>query len=127
MKKAERIRCPAPLPEDSADSVLTRMLAPASYQISAGEGKVESEKTRDDLRSRGKLDIESGEIDISSLVDKGEREASIPSPFRKKRAVTEGWEGRSPKRRKMPPSSGSGLKGDAVEQLRHEDKPSTKP
>ena len=80
-----------------------------------GGGKVESGKTRDGRRSGGKSDTESGEIDISSPEDKGEGEASIPSPFRKKRAASEGWEGRSPKRGKMPPSSGSGLEGDAVE------------
>ena len=73
---------------------------------------MESEKTRDDLRSEGKLDTASGEIDISSPEDK---------------AASEGWEGRSPKRGKMPPSSGSGLEGDAVEQLHHEDKPSIEP
>ena len=127
MKKAERIRCPAPLPEDSADPVLTRMLAPAPNQAPTGEGKVESEKTRDDLRSGGKLDTESREIDISSPEDEGEREASIPYPFRRKRTASEGWEGRSPKRGKMPPSSGSRLEGDASERLHHEDKPSTKP
>ena len=103
------------------------MLAPAPYRGPVGEGKVESEKTRDDLRSRGKSDTESGEIDISLPEDEGEREASIPSPFRRKKTASEGWEGRSPKRGKMPPSSGSGLEGDASEQLRHEDKPSTKP
>lgn len=103
------------------------MLAPAPYQAPAREDKEESKKTRDDLRSGGKSDTESGEIDICSPEDKGEREASIPSPFRRKRATSEGWEGRSPKRGKMPPSSGSGMGGDAVEQLHHEDKPSTKP
>ena len=87
---------------------------------------MESEKTQGDLRSEGKLDTESGEIDISSPEDEGKREASIPSPFRRKRDASEGWEGRSPKRGKMPPSSGSGLEGDAVAQLRREDKPSTK-
>ena len=88
---------------------------------------MESVKTQDDLRSGGKSDTESGEINISSPENEGEREASIPSPFRKKRAASEDWEGQSPKRGKMPPSSGSGLEGDAVEHLRHEDKPSTKP
>ena len=102
------------------------MLAPTPYQVPAGQGKVESEKTRDDLHSGGKSDTESGEIDISSPEDEGEREASIPSPFRRKRAASEGWQGRPPKRGKMPLSSGSGLEGDASEQLRHEDKPSTK-
>ena len=103
------------------------MLAPAPHQAPAGEGKVESAKTQDDLRSGGKSDTESGGIDISSPEDEGKREASIPSPLRRKRAASEGREGRSPKRGKMPPSSGSGLEGDASEQLRHEDKPSTKP
>ena len=102
------------------------MLASAPYQAPAREGKEESEKTRDDLCSRGKSNTESGEIDISSPEDEGEREASIPSPFRRKRAACEGWEGRPPKRGKMPPSSGLGLEGDAIEQLCHEDKPSTK-
>ena len=88
---------------------------------------MESEKTREDLRSGGELDTESGEIDISSPEDEGEREASILSPLRRKRAASEGWEGRSPKRGKILPSSGSGLEGDASEQLRFEDKPSTKP
>ena len=103
------------------------MLAPLPYQAPTGKGKVESEKTQDDLCSGSKLDTESGEIDISSPEGEGESEASIPSPFRKKRAASEDWEGRSPKRGKMLPSSGPGLEGDASGQLRHEDKPSTKP
>ena len=123
----EGIRCLAPLPEDSANPVLTRMLASAPYQAPVREGKEESEKTQDDLGSGGKSDTESGEIDLSSPEDGGGKGPSIPSPSRRKRAASEGWEGRSPKRGKMPPSSGSGLEGDAVEQLRHEDKPSTKP
>ena len=102
------------------------MLAPAPYQAPVEEGKVESRKTQDDLRSGGKLDTASGEIDISSPEDKGEGEASIPSPFRKKRAASEGWEELTPKRGKMPSSGGSGLEGDAVTQLRHEGKPLTK-
>ena len=102
------------------------MLALVPYQAPVEEGKVESGKTWDDLCFGGKLDSESGEIDISSPEDKGEGEASIPSPYRKKRAASEGWEELTPKRGKMPSSGGSGLEGDAVEQLRREDKPSTK-
>ena len=90
------------------------MLAPAPYQAPAGEGKVESEKTRGDLRSGGKLDTESREIDLSSPEDKGEREASVPSSFRKKRAASEGWEETAPKRGKMPSLGGPGLEGDVV-------------
>ena len=114
-------------PEDSATLMLTRMLASAPYQAPAREGKEESEKTRDDLCFGSKSDTESGEIDLSSPENRGERGPGIPSPSRRKRAAFEGWEGRSPKRGKMPPSSGLGLESDAVEQLQHEDKPSSKP
>ena len=123
----ERIRCPAPLPEDSATPVLTRMLASAPYQAPVREGKEESEKTQDDLGSGGKSDTESGEIDLSSPEDRGGKGPSIPSPSRGKRAASEDWEGRSSKRGKMPPSSGLGLESDAVEQLQQGDKPSAKP
>ena len=123
----ERIRCPAPLPEDLATPVLTRMLASAPYQAPAREGQEESENTLDDICFGGKSDTESREINLSSPEDRGERGASIPSPSRRKRAASEGWEGRSPKRGKMPPSSGLGLERDAVEQLQQGDKPSAKP
>ena len=103
------------------------MLAPAPYQAPVGEGKVESEKTRGNLRSRGKLDTKSREIDISSPEDEGEREASIPSPFRRKRAASKDWEGRSFKKSKMPLSTGLGLESDAVEQLQQGGNPSAKP
>ena len=109
----EQIRCPAPLPEDSATPVLTRMLASAPYQVPVREGKEESKKTEDDLCSRGKSDTESGEIDLSS--PGGGKGPGIPSPNRRKRTASEDWEGRSSKKGKMPPSSGLGLKSDAVE------------
>ena len=127
IKKVERIRCAVPLPEDSATAVLTSMLASAPYQAPARDSKEESEKTQDDLGSGGKSDTESGEIDLSSPEDRGGRGPSIPSPNRGKRAASEGWEGRSPKRGKMPPSSGLGSESDAVEQLRQGYKPSAKP
>ena len=123
----ERIGCPAPLPEDSANPVLTRMLASAPYQAPAREGQEESEKTLDDICFGGKSDTESREINLSSPEDRDERGPNIPSPGRRKRAASEGWEGRSPKRGKMSPSSGLGLESDAAEQLQHGDKSSTKP
>ena len=111
----ERIRCPAPLPEDSATPALTRMLASAPYQAPVREGKEESEKTQDDLGSGGKSDTESGEIDFSSPEDRGGRGPSIPSPSRRKRAASEDWEGRSFKKGKITPSSGLCSESDAVE------------
>ena len=92
----ERVRCPAPLPEDSVDAVLTRMLAPTPYQVSMKEGK--NNKTGGDPFPRDKSDTMSGEIKVSSPKDKGAREANIPSPHGKKRAISEAWEEKSPKR-----------------------------
>ena len=109
----ERIRCPAPLPEDSATPVLTRMLTSVSYQAPAGEG----EKIQDDLGSGGKLDTESREVNLSSPEDGGGKGPSIPSPNRRKRAASKYCEGQSFKKGKMPPSTGLGLESDAVEQL----------
>ena len=123
----ERVRCPAPLPEDSATPVLIRMLASAPRQAPVREGKEETEKAQEDLGSGGKSDTESGEIDLSSPEDRGEKRSSIPSPSRRKRAASEDWEGRFSKRGKMPPASGSGLGSDATEQLQQRDKPSAKP
>ena len=107
----ELIRCPAPLLEDSATPVLTRMLASVPYQAPAGEG----EKIQDDLGSGGKSDNESGEIDLSSPEDGGGKGPSIPYPNKRKRAASEDGEGRSPKKGKMPPSTGLVLESDAVE------------
>ena len=95
--------------------MLTRVLASAPYQALVREGKEEIEKTQDDIGSGGKSDTESGEIDLSSPEDGGGKGPSIPSPNRRKRAASEYWEGRSPMKGKMPPSSGSGLEGDAAE------------
>ena len=33
MKASEQIDCPAPLPEDTADDLLTEMLTPAPYKV----------------------------------------------------------------------------------------------
>lgn len=123
----EWIRCPAPLPEDSATPVLTRMLASVPCQVPVKEGKEESEKAQEDLGPGGESCTESGEIDLSSPEDRGGKGSSIPSPNRRKRAASEDWEGRSSKRGKMPPSSGLGLESDAVEQLQQGDKPSAEP
>ena len=123
----ERIRCPAPLPEDSATPVLTRMLASAPCRALVREGKEESEKAQEDLGPGGESDAESGEIDLSLPKDRGGKRSNIPSPNRRKRATSEDWEGRSSKRGKMPPSSGLVLESDAVEQLHQGDKPSAKP
>ena len=62
----ERIRCPAPLPEDAADPMLTRMLASAPYQVSTGKDKEEGEEAQGGLHSGGTPGNLSGEIGTST-------------------------------------------------------------
>ena len=76
------------------------------------EGK--NKKTGGDPCSGDKSDAVSGEIKVSSPKDKGVGEANIPSPHGKKRAASNDWEEKSPKRGKMPSSGGSGLASDIV-------------
>ena len=84
IKKAERIRCSAPLPEDSADPVLTRMLARAPYQVPSGEDKERSGEAKSGLQTGGTLRIVSGEIGIPMSEDDRGGESSIPSPTGRK-------------------------------------------
>ena len=78
--KTKRIRCSTPLPEDSADPVLTRMLAPTPYQVPVKEDKEDSKKAKGGLHSKGTPDTMSGEIGTPSSEDKREGEADNPSP-----------------------------------------------
>ena len=120
----ERIRCSAPLPEDSADPVLTRMLAPTPYQVPVKEVKEESRKAKGGLHSEGTPDTVSGEIRAPSSKDKRKGGADILSPHGKKRTAYESWEVKAPKRGKMPLSGGSGSEDNVAAQLLLKDKPS---
>ena len=112
-----------PLPEDSADPVLTRMLAPAPHQVPVKEDQAESGKAKGSLHSEGISYTVSGEIKVPPPEGKSEGEANIPSPHGKKRAASEDWEERAPKRGKVPQSSGSGLEDGVFAQSRNEGKP----
>ena len=115
----ERIRCSAPLPEDTIDPLLTRMLAPAPYQVPAGEDKEENKEAQGSIHSGGSPGNLSGEI--STPASKGGREGrtDIPSPYGKKRAASEDSEKEASKRGKVSQS------GDvAYTQSPHKDRPS---
>ena len=68
-KKAERIRCPPPLPEGSADSLLMRMLVPAPYQAPAKTDKKKKKK------EEGTSDAVSGDADAQSSHEGDDDEA----------------------------------------------------
>ena len=85
------------------------MLAPAPYQTPVEEDKAESGRTKSGLHLEGISDIVSGGIKIPSSEDKSEGEVDVSSPHGKKRAASEDWEEKAPKRGKVPQSGGSGL------------------
>ena len=58
--------CSAPLPEGPANPVLTRMLAPAPYQMPEKDDEAEGKRTKDGLYSQGTSDFVSGGIKIPS-------------------------------------------------------------
>ena len=122
----ERIRCSAPLPEDSADPVLTRMLAPAPHRVPVKEDQAESGKAKGSLHSEGISYTVSGEIKVPPPEDKSEGEVKVSSPQGKKRAAFEDWEEKAPKRGKMPYLGGSGLGDNVVAQFHSKDRPLAK-
>ena len=94
------IWCPAPLPEGPATDLLTRMLIPTPYQVTAFR-----------------------ETEI--LLPKGKSaEGSLQG---KKRVASEDQEGKPSKRGKTPSSSGLGRAREAVVELDDEDEPRGRP
>ena len=93
------------------------MLVLAPYQVPVKEDNEESRKAKGSLHSEGTPNTASGEIKAPPSKDKREGEADILSPHGKKRAASEGWEVKAPKRGKMPLSGGSGSEGDVVTQF----------
>ena len=79
------------------------MLAPVK------EDKAESGRTKGGLHPEGISDIVPGGIKGPSYEDKSEGGVNVSSPHGKKRAASEDWEERAPKRGKVPQSGGSGL------------------
>ena len=100
------------------DPILTRMLAPAPYQMPVKEGK--AERTKDGPHPEGVPDK------IPSSEDKNDGDVNVSSPHGKKRAASEDWEEKTPKRGKMPLSGGSGLEDNVIAQSHDEAKPQAK-
>ena len=112
MRKAERIRCSAPLPENSADQVLTRMLALAPYQVSLRQGKERSGEAQSGLHTTGASRTIFGEIRTPVSEDEQGGESTIPSPHGKKRTTLEDLEAKVSKRGKKPSLGGPALEGN---------------
>ena len=87
-KKAERIHCPAPLPEDPAIPLLTKMLVPAPYKVPKKTAEKEAKKTRGGLRRRGTSDTISEGSDAHSASEEDEEEEEDESPAGGRRKMT---------------------------------------
>ena len=65
-KKAERIRCPAPLPEDPAIPLLTKMLIPVPYEAPEKKAKKKGKEAKSGLRRKGASDVVSEDTEVLS-------------------------------------------------------------
>ena len=101
-KEGGRIHSPAPLPEEPAGPLLTKMLIPAPYKAPKKAEK-EAKKTRGGLRRRGTSDtISEGSNARSASEENEEEEDESPAGGRKKRTASIHLEAKSPKRGKAP-------------------------
>ena len=98
----EQIDCPAPLPEDPADALLTEMLVPAPYEVP----EKKATGTRKGLRRKVISDSssENTEAHSSHENEEEEDESSPPSRGRQEKEGRPGWGGRRVQEGKDPPS-----------------------
>ena len=82
---AERINCPAPLPEDPEVPLLAKMLVPVPYQVPEKKAKKKAKETRGGLRHKGNSDVTSKDAEVHSSAaedDKEEEEEESHSSYR---------------------------------------------
>ena len=97
----EQIHCPAPLPEEPAGPLLTKMLVPAPYEAPKKEAFKKVKKTRSGLRRRDALEAKSEDSsDHPSSKDEEKEEDESPAGGGKKRMASSSLEAESPKRGK---------------------------
>ena len=65
-KKSERIKCPAPLPENPVTPQLEEMLVPAPYQAPEKKTKKKGKEAKNGPRSKGPSDTMSEESEALS-------------------------------------------------------------
>ena len=87
MKTAEQIDCPAPLPEDPADALLTEMLVPAPYEVPVKKAKQKAAGTRKGLRRKVVSDssFDNSDTPSSHENEEEEEESSPPNRGRKEK------------------------------------------
>ena len=98
----EQIHCPAPLLEEPAGPLLTKMLVPAPYEAPKKEASKKVKETRSGLRRRDASDTKSEDsiTNPSSEDEEEEEEDESSMGGGKKRTASSSLEAESPKRRK---------------------------
>ena len=97
----ERIHCPAPLPEEPAGPLLTKMLVPAPYEAPKKEASKKVKKTWSGLRRCKASDAKSEDSSDAPSSEDEEEESEEDEPHSeggKKRAASPSLEAESPKR-----------------------------
>ena len=106
MGASEKINCPAPLPEDTADALLTEMLTLAPYKVPEKTKKAKG--TRKSSRRQASLDSPYDDSAAHSSPEDEEEEEDAPPPTggdKKRKAAPTGEAGGSKKERTLPPDS----------------------
>ena len=114
---AEKINCPAPLPEDQVFPLLEKMLFPAPYEVPEKTAKKVAQGAKKSLHRRRTPDATSGSETSSSSADDDDEEEeendSPPEAGRKKRAASTSPEAKAPKRVKGSLADNSAWDGDS--------------
>ena len=115
------IWCPAPLLEDPASALLTRMLTPTPYQVSGRGG--ESGEPEGDARPKDDSDAVFGETE--TLLPRGK---GVEGAFHSKKRAASGDQEGKPSKKGTTPSSGSlGRASDVDAEFDDEDEPPARP
>ena len=116
------IRCSAPLPEGSADPVLSRMVESAPYQAPSGEDKGGNKEAESRPHS---LFTQTGGIRASTKEDNQGEESEIPSPKGRKRTACDDPETMVSKRGMKSSPDGPPSEGTLAAQCPQGDQAST--
>ena len=104
METSGQINCLAPLPEDTADALLTEMLTPAPYKVPEKTKKAKG--TRKSSRCQASSDSPSDDSAVHSSPEDEEEEEEAPAPTggdKKRKAAPTGEAGGSKKGKTLLP------------------------
>ena len=116
METSEQINCPAPLPEDTADALLTEMLTPAPYKVPE-KTKKKAKGTRKSSRRQVVSDSSSDNSEMHcSRENKEKEDEDSPPPAggdkKRKAAPTGEAEGSKKGRTLLPDYSTTAAEGE---------------